>query len=337
MTDRLPLAQHTKAILDQLYADLDQARTLADPELHGRLTAAINALGKSETELATLRASVTRVRDLADRWVKAGPPPLGVPLARWWDARLAELCGAIRPAADESERTTPDNPPTSSDPHIYLSTGCYHGDHAYCQAMTGLNGAKRPASCKFCHAACQCPCHQQVEPALAPVEEAPAVSECGPACADQHAYDWTCALFAGVDDSDPADLTGYLAPDPPIGCLTITTEPTPSQRPDLHARLAGAIRTAACDGDCGMSELDCISQRIQPGVWHRGVVADVSGTPEMFASVVLTLLYQEWPWLRAEAEEREQQAATLAAITAEAARRGVVSIDGIRNIVKEQQ
>jgi hypothetical protein len=25
------------------------------------------------------------------------------------------------------------------------------------------------------------------------------------------------------DDSGPADLTGYLAPDPPIGCLTITT------------------------------------------------------------------------------------------------------------------
>lgn len=111
MTDRLPLAQHTKASLDQLYDDLDQARTHADPELHGRLTAAIAALGKSETELAGLRADATRVRALADRWVKAGPPPLGVLLARWWDARLAELREAIRPTADESARTTLKNQP----------------------------------------------------------------------------------------------------------------------------------------------------------------------------------------------------------------------------------
>ncbi len=45
--------------------------------------------------------------------------------------------------------------------HIYLSTGCLHGDHAYCQSMTGLNGAKRPASCKKCGAGCICPCHQE--------------------------------------------------------------------------------------------------------------------------------------------------------------------------------
>ena len=43
--------------------------------------------------------------------------------------------------------------------HAYLSTGCLHGDHDYCQSMTGLNGAKRPASCKKCSAPCQCFCH----------------------------------------------------------------------------------------------------------------------------------------------------------------------------------
>ena len=43
--------------------------------------------------------------------------------------------------------------------HRYLSTGCYHGDHAYCQSMTGLNGAKRPGECKFCQASCRCGCH----------------------------------------------------------------------------------------------------------------------------------------------------------------------------------
>lgn len=28
--------------------------------------------------------------------------------------------------------------------HLYLSTGCLHGEHAYCQSMTGQAGAKRP-------------------------------------------------------------------------------------------------------------------------------------------------------------------------------------------------
>lgn len=43
---------------------------------------------------------VTRVIGLYERWVKAGPPPLGTSLARWWDARLVELHDAIRPPAD---------------------------------------------------------------------------------------------------------------------------------------------------------------------------------------------------------------------------------------------
>lgn len=37
------------------------------------------------------------VADLYEQWVKAGPPPLGAPLARWWDRRLAELRAALNP------------------------------------------------------------------------------------------------------------------------------------------------------------------------------------------------------------------------------------------------
>ncbi|WP_086787365.1 hypothetical protein [Streptomyces caniscabiei] len=40
-------------------------------------------------------AAVQRVTALRDRWVKAGPPPLGTPLARWWDKRLVELNTAL--------------------------------------------------------------------------------------------------------------------------------------------------------------------------------------------------------------------------------------------------
>lgn len=54
--------------------------------------------------------------------------------------------------------------PERSDPgpaeHRYLSTGCLHGEHAYCSSMTGVSGDKRPAQCKFCSAKCVCSCHE---------------------------------------------------------------------------------------------------------------------------------------------------------------------------------
>lgn len=52
--------------------------------------------------------------------------------------------------------------------HLYLSTGCLHGDklmadgrtgHEYCAAMTGWQGAKRGGQAKCCGAPCQCECH----------------------------------------------------------------------------------------------------------------------------------------------------------------------------------
>lgn len=48
--------------------------------------------------------------------------------------------------------------------HEYLSTGCLHGRHDYCQSDKGDNGAvswhKMPGECKFCAAKCTCPCHE---------------------------------------------------------------------------------------------------------------------------------------------------------------------------------
>ncbi|HET6355997.1 hypothetical protein [Streptomyces sp.] len=46
---------------------------------------------------AATDADVQRVIDLYERWVKAGPPPLGTSMSRWWDVRLAELHAAINP------------------------------------------------------------------------------------------------------------------------------------------------------------------------------------------------------------------------------------------------
>jgi hypothetical protein len=45
--------------------------------------------------------------------------------------------------------------------HEYLSTGCLHGEHSYCQSWTGQSGLKTPGECKFCMAKCVCGCHQE--------------------------------------------------------------------------------------------------------------------------------------------------------------------------------
>lgn len=76
--------------------------------------------GVEETEPNNLAAAEatglrTRVTALFEQWVKAGPPPLGVPTARWWDRRLVELGAAIHGAGEQSARTTAKNPPTSEE------------------------------------------------------------------------------------------------------------------------------------------------------------------------------------------------------------------------------
>jgi len=101
----------------------------------------------------------SQVTDLYERWVKAGPPPIGAALSRWWDIRLAELHDAILNPTDANNapRTTPNNPATSTwtppppgstreqlpnhilqliRPYLpaYLSTACQTG-HALAEAI----------------------------------------------------------------------------------------------------------------------------------------------------------------------------------------------------------
>ncbi len=43
---------------------------------------------------------------------------------------------------------------------IYLSTGCLHGEHGHCCNNVSSQGEPKWAGhCKFCSAACLCPCH----------------------------------------------------------------------------------------------------------------------------------------------------------------------------------
>lgn len=46
---------------------------------------------------------LTRVIDLYERWVKAGPPRPGTSISREWDRRLAELHAAILPPANQTK------------------------------------------------------------------------------------------------------------------------------------------------------------------------------------------------------------------------------------------
>jgi len=52
----------------------------------------------ADTALATVKPELDRLAAVAalyEQWVKAGPPPLGTLIARWWDKRLAEMGKAL--------------------------------------------------------------------------------------------------------------------------------------------------------------------------------------------------------------------------------------------------
>lgn len=97
-----PAGIDTALVLEALDQGAPAAPQPTDADTTTRVFAALHHSAEQD---------VTRVIDLYERWVKAGPPPLGVSLSRWWDARLIELHNAIRPSADEPARTTPNNEP----------------------------------------------------------------------------------------------------------------------------------------------------------------------------------------------------------------------------------
>lgn len=98
---------------------------------------------KAEAALDRVREVLSFAEQVA---ATSGPGPASAATA------IADrLSAALTPPADQP------------DAHVYLSTACHHGEHAYCQSSTGLAGAKKAASCKFCGAPCRCPCHQAAE------------------------------------------------------------------------------------------------------------------------------------------------------------------------------
>ncbi|MCZ4506939.1 hypothetical protein O3Q52_01685 [Streptomyces sp. ActVer] len=67
----------------------------SDPGVDRQAVVVLSALHRSA------ESDVSRVSALYERWVKAGPPPLGTSLSRWWDRRLIELHDAINPTEEK--------------------------------------------------------------------------------------------------------------------------------------------------------------------------------------------------------------------------------------------
>lgn len=131
MTDRVPLDHLTSDQYDQLCGERDRLS-----RLH------LTALG--DLGIATHR--LDQIRDAAR-------------LHRQQLISTRELYAVIE--ADEA-------PVPEATGHVYLSTGCFHGDHGYCKSMTGLNGSKRPGECKHCGTKCTCGCHGTEETSATP-------------------------------------------------------------------------------------------------------------------------------------------------------------------------
>lgn len=124
-----------------------------------------DVLNRTVEDLPTVNARIAR------RLIAAVRPLFWREVAQWvrdtceeYDGdRVCENCAAQASLIDWHARDLESGavePPVHDGTHHYLSTGCFHNDHKYCQSMTGLNGAKRPGRCKFCDASCQCRCHE---------------------------------------------------------------------------------------------------------------------------------------------------------------------------------
>lgn len=99
MTERIPLDDMTSDQLDQLYDDLDRAEE--ECRRYAEAESADAAAGSYAGRAERVEETITRVAGLYEQWVKAGPPPLGTPTARWWDRRLVELHNAIHGPAEQ--------------------------------------------------------------------------------------------------------------------------------------------------------------------------------------------------------------------------------------------
>lgn len=103
-TERPWLAAHAEELHDRCRLNHKFTGQLCTCSCHGEPAPAGTEATEIETTAQVFAAlhrsaeqDISRVIALYEQWVKAGPPPLGTPMSRWWDARLVELHDAILP------------------------------------------------------------------------------------------------------------------------------------------------------------------------------------------------------------------------------------------------
>ena len=201
MNDRHTVDTITDDALDQLYAQLD--------ELHQEINAAGTALADMARKRNEQMDRAEQAEAKAERYNRAAVSAAALSHAAneklrrnnaWLSSRVRELeqrvdrvravvealCDEPHPAHDHicpdnvrkairdaiEEQPAPAPAATDATGHVYLSTGCLHGHHDYCQNHTGHSGTKTPAQCKFCAAPCTCGCHTDTpQPADQPKEQ----------------------------------------------------------------------------------------------------------------------------------------------------------------------
>ncbi|MET9729727.1 hypothetical protein ABZZ79_03370 [Streptomyces sp. NPDC006458] len=102
-------------------------------EASAGLAALVRAATRRFTE--DQAAIVQQALHLQRIWLEGGPPPLGTPVSRWWDARLAELRAALTPPQDAVSQAG-DSLPTVQDRWVLRLLSvlsdldrCEHGRH----------------------------------------------------------------------------------------------------------------------------------------------------------------------------------------------------------------
>jgi hypothetical protein len=120
-----------RARLAEAEAERDDyaARLRGSNEDYRKLSVKLSAAEAERDEARAMRDSFREQLDFA------------LAVSEKWQARLSAYEGLETAAKD----------------HVYISTACLHGEHAYCAAgVRADGGVKQPGRCKFCDARCRC-------------------------------------------------------------------------------------------------------------------------------------------------------------------------------------
>lgn len=115
LTEARAAVARVQALADEYPAGIDTALIHQALDQPAPAPAATEATERDKTTrvFAALHRSaeqdVSRVIALYEQWVKAGAPPIGTSMSRWWDARLVELRSAILPPAPAPTDTQKEN------------------------------------------------------------------------------------------------------------------------------------------------------------------------------------------------------------------------------------